>query len=248
MKYILFLILTFPIFSQTIDDSKSASTDNTNLTQAEIRKNKRWEFGLGYGEGNPDFTPTPGIMNLNMQYNWTSRFSIGYTHLHERSFSTQFNANASILGYLGMIENANTLEVGLLNFRYYLFEKFPLYITGGWGRDWIRRDKAVDYQYGYLSRNGQMQSSPLVRERISLPSEYKFFGFGFQWVFQNGFFIGLEYNRILNSYTNKGNSIILDKNYTAEAILLEAILFSSDYKNELDIGFKNIRLGYSFGF
>ncbi|MBP9885706.1 MAG: hypothetical protein KBF93_05395 [Leptospiraceae bacterium] len=272
MKYILLLILTFPLFSQSIENSKSTPTDNTNnpaktveleketshlnndskdntnLTQSEIRKKRKWEVGLGYGEGNPDFSPTPGILNLSLEYNLTSRFSIGYTHLHERSFSTQFNSNASILGSLGMTEQTNTLEVGLLNFRYYLFEKFPLYITGGWGRDWIRRDKEVDYRYGYFSRNGQIQNSPLIRERISIPSEYRFYGFGFQWVFQNGFFIGLEYNRMLSRYTNKGNSIILDKNYTADGIISEAIFFSSDYKDKIDTGFSNIRLGYSFGF
>ncbi|MBP7283420.1 MAG: hypothetical protein KBA66_17685 [Leptospiraceae bacterium] len=274
MKYILLLFITFPIFTQSINNSKPTpadtidnskltvkegkdssqpnqneeSEDNSNLTQAEIRKKRKWELGLGYGESNQDFSPTPGIMNLNLEYNWTSRFSIGYTHLHERSFSTQFNVNASILGYVGMIENTNTLEVGLLNFRYYLFEKFPLYITGGWGRDWIGRDKVVDYQYGYFSRNGLIQNSPLIRERITMPSEYRFYGLGFQWVFQNGFFIGLEYNRMHSRYTNKGNSIILDKNYRAEGILSEAIFFSSDYRDEIDTGFKNIKLGYSFQF
>ena len=30
MKYILLLILTFPIFSQAIDNSKSTSTDNAD--------------------------------------------------------------------------------------------------------------------------------------------------------------------------------------------------------------------------
>ena len=49
-------------------------------------------------------------------------------------------------------------------------------------------------------------------------------------------------------YTNKGNSIILDKNYRAEGILSEAIFFSSDYRDEIDTGFKNIKLGYSFQF
>ena len=53
---------------------------------------------------------------------------------------------------------------------------------------------------------------------------------------------------MLSRYTNKGNSIILDKNYTADGIISEAIFFSSDYKDKIDTGFSNIRLGYSFGF
>ena len=74
MKYILLLILTFPILAETYEETEFAkekkdnptktvepdkeaskisteSKDNTNLTQAEIRKKRKLKKGLGYGEG-----------------------------------------------------------------------------------------------------------------------------------------------------------------------------------------------------
>ena len=274
MKYILLLFITIPIFTQSINNSKPTSADtidnskiitetgkdfsqpnqneeskdNTSLTQAEIRKKRKWEISLGYGEGNKDLSPTSGIINMNIQYNLASRFSVGYTHLHERSSSTQFNAPASIFGYIGTTKAENTLEIGLLNFRFFLFEKFPLYLTGGWGRDWLTRDQATDYQYGYLYRNNQFQASPLIRERTTIPSQYRFYGLGFQWVFQSGFIFGLEYLKMYSRYTNKGHSIIFDPNYTTGDIITEKILFSSDYRGEINTSFVNIKLGYSFQF
>ena len=72
MKYILLLFITFPIFTQSINNSKPTpadtidnskltvkegkdssqpnqneeSEDNSNLTQAEIRKKRKWELGF----------------------------------------------------------------------------------------------------------------------------------------------------------------------------------------------------------
>jgi hypothetical protein len=40
MKYILLLILTFPIFAQAVDNSKSASTDNANNPTKTIEPEK----------------------------------------------------------------------------------------------------------------------------------------------------------------------------------------------------------------
>ncbi len=269
MKYILLLILTFPIFAQAVDNSKSASTDNannptktiepekessqpnteskdnTNLTQSEIRKKRKLEIGIGYGVGNLNFSQTPRIMNLNLEYNLTSRFSIGYAHQHAKKYSTspRFGFN----GAWNMVEETNLLEVGLLNFRYYFFEKFPLYVTGGMGRDFVSHYKSVRYQYGWYE-NGYTQNSPVMRETNSPPANYRFLGLGFQWVFQNGFFIGIEVLKMRTQYTYKGIFLILDKNYnTIDAIIFEKFL-NSTYKENLDFQFRTLRLGYSLQF
>lgn len=269
MKYILLLILTLPLFSQSVDNSKSTSTDNvdnptktiepdketaqtnsepmdnTNLTQAEIRKNRKLEIGLGYGEGNQNLSPTRHFMNFSIEYNLTSRFSLGYTHLHRQNFSTSPYINP--YGYFGVLEKTNSLEVGLFNFRYYLFEKFPLYITGGMGRDYLSREKSTEYQYVYRYQDGTYLYSPVIRDRSTLPANYRFFGFGFQWTFQNGFFIGVEKLLLQTRYTNRGNFLILDKSYTTDGVLFETIK-NSDYQEKIKREFSNIRLGYSLQF
>lgn len=270
MKYILLLFITFPIFTQSINNSKPTpadtidnskitteigrdfsqsnqneeSKDNTNLTQAEIRKKRKWEIGLGYGAGNLNFSQTPRIMNLSLEYNLTSRFSVGYAHLHAKKYST--SPRIGFNGAWNMGEETNLLEVGLLNFRYYFFEKFPLYITGGLGRDFVSHYKRVDYQYGWYE-NGYTQNSPVIRETNSPPANYQFLGLGFQWIFQNGFFIGVEVLRLRTQYTYKGSFLILDKNYTVDGIIFEKIL-NSTYKEDLDFQFRTFRLGYSFQF
>ncbi len=268
MKYILLLILTLPIFAQAIDNSKSTSTDNTNnptttiepdkevsqsntepkdntnLTQSEIRKKRKLEIGLGYGEGNTAFSEMRGFLNLNLEYNLTSRFSLGYSHLHKQRFST--SPYLDIIG-IGVFEKTNSLEVGLLNFRYYFFEKFPLYITGGMGRDYVSHYKRVQYQYGYLNNDLSFGNSPVIREVNSPLANYRFYGLGFQWVFQNGFFIGIEQLMLQTSYEYKYKFLILNKNYTTEGILLQPLLFS-DYQQTIKTPLSNIRLGYSLQF
>lgn len=272
MKYILLLILTFPIFSQAIDNSKSTSTDNadnptktiepekessqintepkdnTNLTQAEIRKKRKLEIGIGYGEGNDKFSETPGFLNLNLEYNLTSRFSFGYSHLHKQKFSTSpYTGSVILFGNASIAEKTNSTEVGLLNFRYYFFEKIPLYITGGVGRDYVSHYKQVQYQYGWYL-DGTIQNSPVIRETSTLPANYKFLGFGFQWIFQNGFFIGVEAFELQSRYTYKGNFLVLNKNYDPVNGIFFENLVNSTYKEDLNTGIKIFRFGYSLQF
>ena len=269
MKYILLLILTLPLFAQAVDNSKSTSTDNTNnptktiepdkessqtnanskdntnLTQAEIRKKRKLEIGIGYGEGNDKFSETPGFLNLNLEYNLTSRFSVGYSHLHKQKFSTSPYLNPFL--NFSILEKTNSLEVGLLNLRYYFFEKFPLYITGGVGRDYVSHYKTVEYQYGYLDY-GSFRNDPVIREVNSPLANYTFLGFGFQWIFQNGFFIGVEQTILQTRYTYRGNYLILNKNqYTVEGIRFEAFV-NSGYQETIKTNLSNIRLGYSLQF
>lgn len=269
MKYILLLILTFPIFAETYEETEFAkekkdnptntnepekessqtsteSRDNTNLTQAEIRKKRKLEIGIGYVKGNQDFLPSSGSLNLNLEYNLTSRFSVGYSHLHKQRFSTSPYLNPFL--NFSILEKTNSLEVGLLNFRYYLFEKFPLYITGGMGRDYVSHYKTVEYQYGYLNDDRSFGNNPVIREVNSPLANYKFLGFGFQWVFQNGFFIGAEQTILQSHYTYKGNFLILNKNqYTTAGILFEAFV-NSGYRETIQIPLSNIKLGYSLQF
>ena len=268
MKYILLLILTFPILAETYEETEFAkekkdnptktvepdkeasktsteSKDNTNLTQAEIRKKRKLEIGIGYGEGKDKLSHTVGIINLNLQYNLTSRFSIGYSHLHKQKFSTSPYLNPFL--NFSILEKTNSLEVGLLNLRYYFFEKFPLYITGGVGRDYVSHYKTVEYQYGYLDY-GSFRNDPVIREVNSPLANYTFLGFGFQWIFQNGFFIGVEQTILQTRYTYRGNYLILNKNqYTVEGIRFEAFV-NSGYQEIIKTNLSNIRLGYSLQF
>jgi hypothetical protein len=107
--------------------------------------------------------------------------------------------------------------------------------------------KSVEYQYAYKNQDGTYAYSPVIRETSALPSNYKFLGFGFQWIFQNGFFVNIEVFRIVSSYTNKGNFLILDKNYNIDGILFEMFLKSS-FADGLNTDLSNIRLGYSLQF
>lgn len=268
MKYILFLILTFPIFAETYEETEFAKEkkdnptkttepekessqpntepkDNTNLTQAEIRKKRKLEIGIGYGEGNDKFSETPGFLNLNLEYNLTSRFSVGYSHLHKQRFSTSPYLNPFL--NLSILEKTNSLEVGLLNFRYYFFEKFPLYITGGMGRDYVSHYKSVEYQYAKRYEDGTSVNIPVIREVNSPLANYKFYGLGFQWVFQKGFFIGIEHLSLNTRYAYKHNFLILNNNYTTEGILIQPFI-NFDYQETIQTNLSNIRLGYSLQF
>ncbi|MBL0263927.1 MAG: hypothetical protein IPQ05_08645, partial [Leptospiraceae bacterium] len=180
----------------------------------------------------------------NLEYNLTSRFSVGYSHLHKQKFST--SPYLDIIG-AGVFEKTNSLEVGLFNFRYYFFEKFPLYITGGMGRDYVSHYKRVQYQYGYLNDDRSFGNSPVIREVNSPLANYRFYGLGFQWVFQNGFFIGVEQLMLHTSYEYQYKFLILNKNYTTEGILLQPLFFS-DYQETIKTNLSTIRLGYSLQF
>jgi|JI9StandDraft_2_1071091.scaffolds.fasta_scaffold25510_2 hypothetical protein len=269
MKYILLLILTLPLFAQAVDNSKSTSTDNTNnptktiepdkessqtnanskdntnLTQAEIRKKRKLEIGIGYGEGNDKFSETPGFLNLNLEYNLTSRFSVGYSHLHKQKFSTSPYLNPFL--NFSILEKTNSLEVGLLNLRYYFFEKFPLYITAGVGRDYVSHYKSVEYQYAKRYDDGTSVNIPVIREVNSPLANYRFYGLGFQWVFQNGFFIGIEHLSLNTRYAYKHSFLILNNNYTTEGILIQPFI-NFDYQETIKTNLSNIRLGYSLQF
>ena len=91
------------------------------------------------------------------------------------------------------------------------------------GRDFVSHYKTVEYQYGYLNDDRSIGNNPVIREVNSPLANYKFLGFGFQWVFQNGFFIGVEQTILQTHYTYKGNFLILNKNqYTTAGIIFEA--------------------------
>jgi hypothetical protein len=249
LKYIfLVLFLSFALGAQTNNystseeeiNSKTEKSDaKSNLTQADIRSQRRWEIG-GIG--------ATGIASLRVEYNLTSKFSLGYSHFHYKDilWKAQINPYPGFAS-LRSVEEQFTAEVGRLNARYYLWELFPLYITGGIGRNFIG-GKIKTYQYGNLYPDGSFSPHPVVIDKTFSPYNFLFAGLGFQWVFKNGVFIGLESFLVKSlNHRTKTSYTILDTNYSQTQLLLN--LLNTDEK-EISGNFmlQDFWFGYAFSF
>ena len=154
-KIIFFFLLNFLFFGFPIAYSaqeivtpaspapKEADNTNSSLTQSEIRNLKKWEVG-GLG--------ATGLISAKINYNLTSRFSIGYSHLHYKEVDEKFRVNfAYSNAKLSYVEANYKHEIGRIHLRYYLFEKIPFYITTGFGRYFNGLSSSSDQRYKLFS-------------------------------------------------------------------------------------------------
>jgi hypothetical protein len=164
-----------------LQDSEQLIESNTNLTQAQIRQSRKLEISLGSGVG---FENT-----LKIQYNISPSFSIGYSHFHRKEIS---NIQTPYLSSIGSAYNDsyNSSELGLLNVKYFLFEKFPFYVTAGLGRDFLGKSSK---DYLLLNPKDSGDYRYMKFESHSDPQNCYFLGFGLQWIFKNGFLMGFEF-------------------------------------------------------
>ena len=201
-------------------EPKEEANTNSSLSQSEIRNLKKWEVG-GFG--------ATGIFSGRINYNMNGRFTIGYAHNHERvngwePVITIFPGFASV----GEREYRNTSQVGMLNLRYYLWEKIPFYITAGAGRNFIG-EKITSTRYGYLYSDGSFNRYLVVRDINISPYNFIYVGLGFQWVFRSGFLLGIEYFRVNSNRTLQSHVTFLDPNSTLYGLIINT-LSSGDQK------------------
>ncbi|MBP7281050.1 MAG: hypothetical protein KBA66_05705 [Leptospiraceae bacterium] len=250
-KIIFFFLLNFLFFGFPIAYSaqeivtpaspapKEADNTNSSLTQSEIRNLKKWEVG-GLG--------ATGLISAKINYNLTSRFSIGYSHLHYKEVDEKFRVNfAYSNAKLSYVEANYKHEIGRIHLRYYLFEKIPFYITTGFGRyfnGYLKRS----YDLGNLDSNGNFYPHPVIKDINYSPHNFLFLGLGFQWVFQNGFFLGMEAFRV-NVYNlhAKTTYTILDPNYSSTSLAL-SLLNSEKDKIKGNFLTGDLWFGYAFSF
>ncbi len=190
-----------------IENSNSSElqsqADKSNLTQAQIRESRKLETGLGVCQ-----SLGSKCNELKVQFNLTPRFSLGVSYHHDKYSSGSFflqptdDSNIPYNVRLSYFQNSHMQDLGLINFRYYLFEKIPLYITGGIGKD-FSSDQRTDYS---LTRINSLAIAQ-IRTMDITPSYSYFGGIGFQWVFKIGIIVGIEtiglksINQKRNQYT-----------------------------------------------
>ena len=214
MKKILVLLIysfSFVIYGQEINDINKAeilrdsnpSKANLNLMQSQIRNQNKWEFGLAKSTGYTD--------GLRFQYNVFSSFSFGYSHFHSKEMNASQSPWAVFPSGFANInfETKNSRELGLLNFKYYLFERFPFYLTGGLGRNFI----GANVKNTFLVYNDSYPAYLYSKTEIHFdPVNYYFYGLGFQWNFINGLFVGFEFLELkaLNQSKKHVNILAVD--------------------------------------
>lgn len=263
MRYILlFLILSFSILAQNMDTpsknpDEAVKESNDEMTQQRIREMKKYEIGGGVN-GLKQKLPF-----IRFGYNISSRFSIGYTHFHKREESSEpflfypvqninislsgiTNSNSNASSKFSTIERNNSIELGLFHLRYYIWEKVPFYVTSGFGRDFVGSKTSITF-HGDIFPNGGFRANPSYVWTGDIKPYYLYFvGLGFQWVFENGLFVGYEILRLqaINQRTN---------NYT---INYQANMYENAFLSFVDKGLSrqtsstfqlnNFWIGYSF--
>lgn len=196
---LIFFTFSFVIYSQEIDDrnkketvlDSDSSKANPNLTQSEIRMSKKMETSFGLA------SDTDNLYVVKIRYNFTPNFSIGYSHFHRKDILKnqeflvfQLPSTDSYGLHNKSIDKSR--ELGLLNVRYYFFDKFPLYATGGIGRDFIgirTQEYLHSTYYNSFFSYGQINIDTKPNYNYSL-------GIGFQWNFKTGFFLGFEFLKL----------------------------------------------------
>lgn len=257
---IILIVFSFSLLAQNTENptknSNSTQSENLELTQQRIRELKKYEIAGGIN-GLKQKLPF-----LRFGYNLSSRFSIGYTHFHQKKESTEpfllfpiqnlnigqggiTNSNPNAPSGVSMTEKRNSTELGLLGLRYYLSDAIPLYATAGIGRDYVG-SKTVTSLYGDIYPSGGFRANPsyILSNDIS-PHYVYFLGIGFQWVFENGFFLGYEILR-LQSINQKMTNYI--SNYQAtpyENFLLSFINKGMSYETHNTFQLRNFCIGYS---
>lgn len=251
-KYILvILVITILLFGFNISytaqelvkpahsEPKEEINTNSSLTQSEIRKLKKWEVA-GFGASD--------LYSGKVNYNATSRFTIGYTHVHQRTNGwepviTLFPSSAS----LGERESRSAVEISMLNLRYYLLEKIPFYITVGAGRNFFG-EKIKSTRYGYLYQDGSFNQNIVVRETTISPYNFIYAGIGFQWVFQSGFLLGIEYFRVNSNRTSRSHITFLDPKTTIYGLMINTLGTGSEKKIYQSFYTGDFWIGYAFSF
>jgi len=221
-------------------EPKEEANTNFSLTQSEIRNQKKWEVG-GFGVTEDD-------ISAKINYNLTSRFSIGYSHFHYKEVEKNVRLDPYFaFGVIKHIEEKYTPQMGRFHLRYYLFEKIPFYVTAGVGRN-FSGSRTRTYTYGNLDANGNFYPRPVITDRNFSPYNFLFLGLGFQWIFQNGFFMGIEAFRVnVYNYHEKNTYTIFDTNYPATFLAFDLLNSGKDkIKGSFMTG--DLWIGYAFSF
>jgi hypothetical protein len=260
MKVIIILLFLIPflIYSESNDTKDSKINDASSKQQDEIRKRKLI-YSLGISNR------VEKIPSLKLDYNLTSKFSIGYSHFYKMyekkepflifpldvsisSSGISNNSKTNNTTYLN-IEEVTTKNIGLLNFKYYLFSKIPIFLTCGLGRE-FSSNKSVYNTYGEINPDRSFNFKPTIQFKNYIPPHFlSFYGLGFQWMFQNGITVGYEI-LFLRTLNRKIESETLNLNVTTlnEIIIMKAIDNSLNGVQNISEVIRNLWLGYSYEF
>ncbi|MCP5494707.1 MAG: hypothetical protein H7A23_09140 [Leptospiraceae bacterium] len=137
------------------------------------------------------------FISLSLQYNWSSKVSMATSIFYKDGFQE----HKEYENYGEFIEVYNlkrrySLRMLQANIKVFPFAKFPIYLTGGIGRNFVgqfrKQGKLGSFE---PSTNIYTQDySPIVVEDINALT-FLDSGIGFQWIFGNGLFLGVEWHK-----------------------------------------------------
>ncbi len=161
-------------------------------------------------------------------------------------FSGITNNNPNAPSIYSTTEKNNSTELGLLNLRYYFWEKLPFYATGGIGRDFLGSQTTIKL-HGDVYPSGGFAANPSYVYASDISPHYLYFvGLGFQWVFEKGFFIGCE-NLRLQSINQRTNTYTINYQATFSQNVFQSFVdkgLSRETRSTFQLS--NFYIGYSF--
>ncbi len=181
---IFFVSSIISIFGQSENVNKKE-----NLTQGIIRQNNKWQISV----------IQPTMYSLNLQYNLSSKFSIGTALFYKDEYVTKNTIGIVGRNTLGFISQELDTKrmIAKFDLKYFPFEKFPIYATIGLGRDFIGKSYTNEYWGAWIVDTSRFSPYPQTYT-IDYEPEYLYsYGIGFQWIFKNNFFVAIEVNKIL---------------------------------------------------
>lgn len=174
-------------------DPKDAekTVQEKDLNQAERRIERKVGIS-GYADSH--------LQLLNLDYNFNSYFSLSglmFYKLNETEHSLVVPEMEN-LNYIFMSHDKfrGNQKVILMNFKIFPLEKIPIYFLLGAGRDFSSYYYKTE-SFGNIYMPSKRYIPDTLNSTRDIEPQYLYnYGFGYQWIFQNGLKLGLEFFRI----------------------------------------------------
>ncbi len=244
---ILFLLLISSIYSQEAEVKEEPKSDS----QSERRMNRKWIVGIS---PNQEFL-LKNRKSIGIQYNWRESFSFGFRYMHFREKSVENYAYPELKDFQRK-ETINQQDFLHGYLKYYPFASF-VSLSMGFGRNFGSEKSDSTYiNLNSRSVTNRLESITLFSQDLS-PYYYRYLGFGLDWLFSNGIFLGLDISRTypINRKYHSHYTIIPVRTGFYTTSNLENIFLYNQSKNsnpnhlsarDLDSIFINFWIGYAF--
>jgi hypothetical protein len=245
---IILFFVNIPIFTQEKETSKNLedSKETTNpesKNQAEKRMEHRYSIQIGISR---DRNPINNNNSIGFLFNYNKYITLGANNLR-----TGKKYQFVLPSYSNSVANINTnVSTNLITFfsRVYFFEKIPIYLSGGLGRDVLGK-KVEGYFYDTFDNYFSL---------IKLTSDYKptnfiIYGAGFNWIFDSRITLNLDLFQL--KYLQKQNpnfhltqvvNYPVSTSNIASILVFETIFENSSTALRPTDTYLTISIGYAF--